>query len=120
MGRKETGALGEKLARDFLKKKGYRILETNYRYPRGEIDIIALQKDCLVFIEVRTKSSLSFGTPEESVTFTKMQHLENGAYHYLQNHPKSPENWRLDLVAVELDQDQKLKRIELIENAIEG
>lgn len=120
MGRKETGELGEKLAKDFLKKKGYRILETNYRYPKGEIDIIALQKGCLVFIEVRTKSNLGYGTPEESITYTKMRHLENGAYHYLQNHRNSPESWRIDMVAVELDECHKLKRIELIENAIEG
>jgi putative endonuclease len=54
--RKETGNLGEKLARDFLKKKGYKIVETNYRCADGEMDIIAKQKDCLVFVEVRTKT----------------------------------------------------------------
>ena len=53
--RKETGILGEKLARDFLKKRGYRIIETNYRCRYGEIDIIARHKGYLIFIEVRTK-----------------------------------------------------------------
>jgi putative endonuclease len=117
--RKDTGILGEKLAKAFLKKKGYRILETNYRGPRCEIDIIACQKDCLVFVEVRTKSNLAFGTPEESITPTKMQHLTQAAYHYLQNHDKATGSWRIDVVAVELDTHNKLKRIEIIENAIE-
>ncbi len=120
MKRKSTGVLGEKLAQGFLKKKGYSILETNYRCREGEIDIIARQKDCLIFIEVRTKSNLEFGTPEESITETKMRHLEQAAQHYRQNHDKLPDLWRIDLVAVELDSNNKLKRIDLIENAIEG
>ena len=65
MKRRDTGIRGEKLAKDFLKKRGYRILETNYRCPEGEIDIVAKHQDSLVFIEVRTKTSLEFGSPEE-------------------------------------------------------
>ena len=61
MKRRDTGIRGEKLARDFLKRQGYRIIETNYRCPEGEIDIIARHKDFLVFVEVRTKTSLKFG-----------------------------------------------------------
>lgn len=120
MKRKDTGILGEKLAKDFLKKKGYRILETNYRCHEGEIDIVARQNEYLVFVEVRTKSNLDFGTPEESITATKMRHLERAADHYKQNHVNSPANWRIDLVAVELDASNKLKRIDIIENAIES
>ncbi len=56
MKRRDTGILGEKVARDFLKKRGFRILETNYRCPEGEIDIVARQKDSLVFVEVRTRT----------------------------------------------------------------
>ena len=119
MERKTRGDLGEKLAKDFLKKKGYRVLETNYRCPEGEIDIVARHKDHLVFIEVRTKSGFSFGTPEESITPAKMRHLTLSADHYLQNHDKLPELWRIDLVAVVLDKEDKLQRIDLIENAIE-
>jgi putative endonuclease len=119
MERKDKGQLGENLAKDFLKKKGYRILETNYRCPAGEIDIVTRQKDCLVFVEVRTKANLNFGSPEESITASKMRHLELTANHYLQNHGKLPASWRIDLVAVELDSEDKVKRMELIENAIE-
>ena len=53
MNRQELGRLGEQLARGTLKKRGYRILETNFRCRRGEIDIVAQQNDCLVFVEVR-------------------------------------------------------------------
>jgi putative endonuclease len=118
--RKETGNAGEQLALNFLKKKGFRIVETNYRCPQGEIDIIARQKDCLVFVEVRTKANSAFGSPEESITMNKKRHLVSSANHYLQEQEKMPTSWRIDVVAVEMEQDNRLKRIELIENAIEG
>ena len=118
MKRKDTGILGEKLARDFLKKRGYRIKETNYRCPEGEIDIVAEHKDCLVFIEVRTKKSLAFGNPEESITQTKRERMRATAFHYQQTHNNLPLSWRIDVVAVELNQNGKPLRIELIENAI--
>ena len=118
MKRRDTGVLGEKLARDFLKKRSYRILETNYRCPQGEIDIIARQGDSLVFIEVRTKKSREFGSPEESITPAKKERLRATAYQYLQTHNNLPCNWRIDAVAVELNQKEELSRINLIENAV--
>jgi len=118
MKRRDTGILGERLAKDFVKKRGYRILETNYRCPEGEIDIVAKHRDYLVFIEVRTKKSLEFGSPEESITSTKMERLRVTASHYQQNHNDLPPLWRIDVVAVELDQKGKISRIELIENAV--
>lgn len=90
MKRKDVGELGEKLARDFLVKKGYNILETNYRCPEGELDIIATHQEYLVFIEVRTKSNLKFCSPEESVTRAKKQKLIACAWHYRQNHDNLP------------------------------
>jgi putative endonuclease len=118
MKRKELGATGERLARDFLKKKGYKIREVNYRCREGEIDIVARKKDCLVFVEVRTKASAGFGSPEESVTFAKKEKLIASALAYLSKHDDLPESWRIDFVAVELDHNGKAKRIEVIENAI--
>jgi len=118
MKRRDTGALGERLAKDFLKKRGYHILETNYRCPEGEIDIVAKHKDCLVFIEVRTKKSLEFGSPEESITQTKMERLRATAARYRQSHDNLPLSWRIDVVAIELDQKGKLSRVELVENAV--
>ena len=118
MKRRETGILGEKLAKDFLKKRSYRIVETNYRCPEGEIDIVAKHKDYLVFVEVRTKKSLEFGSPEESITPAKKERMKATAYYYQQTHNNLPSLWRIDMVAIELDQKGRLSRIELIENAV--
>ncbi len=118
MKRRDTGILGEKLARDFLKKRGYHILETNYRCPEGEIDIVAKHKDSLAFIEVRTKTSLAFGSPEESITPAKKERMKATAAYYCQTHSNLPSLWRIDVVAIELDQKGKPSRIELIENAV--
>jgi putative endonuclease len=118
MKRKELGDIGEKLARDFLKKKGYKITGSNFRCREGEIDIIARKKDYLVFVEVRTKASTGFGSPEESVTFAKKENLISSALTYMSEHRDLPESWRIDFVAIELDPNGKARRIELIENAI--
>jgi putative endonuclease len=117
--RKETGDLGEQLARQFLKKKGYRIIETNYRCCMGEIDIVAMQKKCLVLVEVRTKSNPNYGSPEESITNTKALHMERTAEYYRQEHPRSPPEWRVDLIAIELDASGKLLRLEQLESVLE-
>ncbi len=118
MKRKEVGILGEKMALEFLLEKGYRLRETNFRSREGEIDIVAEQGDYLVFVEVRTRKSLHFGTPEESVTRAKQEKLIELALAYLQTHRDLPPFWRIDVVAVELDQNEKPSRIDLIENAI--
>ena len=118
MKRRDTGILGEELARDFLRKRGYRIQETNYRCPEGEIDIVAMHQDFLVFVEVRTKRSLDFGSPEESITLTKKERMRATAFHYQQTHSNLPPLWRIDVVAVQLGQKGELSRIELIENAV--
>ena len=82
--RKSLGKFGENLAVSFLKKKGYKILERNFVISGfGEIDIICKKKDRVIFIEVRTKSNLLYGTPEESITPKKQQKLINLAYLYL-------------------------------------
>jgi putative endonuclease len=118
MKRRETGILGEKLAKDYLKKRGYRIRESNYRCPEGEVDIIAEHGDYLVFVEVKTRRSLEFGSPEESITAEKRQRLRAVAAHYQQTHDKLPQLWRIDVVAIELDPKNKPSRIELFENAV--
>ncbi len=118
MKRRDIGILGEKMARAFLEEKGYHIIETNYRCSEGEIDIIGKYDDSLVFVEVRTKTSLEYGSPEESITSTKKQRLINIAEYYQQTHINLPAQWRIDVVAIELTQHGKLSRIELIENAV--
>ena len=68
MKRREVGILGERIAQSFLEQNGYNIVETNYRCSEGEIDVIARREDLLVFVEVRTRRSNNFGSPEESIT----------------------------------------------------
>lgn len=118
MKRSELGSIGEKIAVDFLKKKGYLIRETNFRCRAGEIDIVAEKNGYLVFVEVRTKTSTVFGNPEESVTVAKKEKIVNAALTYLASHESASESWRIDFIAVEMDQRGKVKRLELIENAI--
>lgn len=118
MNRRELGEMGEKAAADYLRKRNFCIREANFRCPRGEIDIIAEDKGCLVFIEVRTRSSSGFGTPEESVTTVKKDKLIRLAQTYIQTHQDLPALWRIDVVAVEMSPDGKISRIELIENAV--
>ena len=119
MKKQDLGQLGEKLALSRLKKNGYRIVEKNYRCRYGEIDIIAKHKDCFVFIEVRSKTGNTYGTPEESITAGKKQKLISTAMNYLEAHPEINGDWRIDMVAVELDNKlQTATRIDIIQNAI--
>jgi len=114
--RKRTGDIGENIAAEFLIDHGYTIIETNFHCQYGEVDIVAEQDDCLIFVEVRTKKSLAFGTPEESITQAKKEKLILTAQTYLQENEDVPSNWRIDVVAVELNKNNSVKRIDLIEN----
>lgn len=116
---RNIGDIGENYACRYLEKHGYNIIERNYRCKIGEIDIIARKKNILNFIEVRTKSSKLFGTPEESIVRKKKEKLQNLALLYLSNLKNINENdtdWRIGVVAVELDNEHKLKHIEFIES----
>ncbi len=119
MKKQEVGKTGEQAACNALQKKGYRILERNYRCRQGEIDIVARHKGCLVFIEVRSKTGSAFGTPGESITSQKKQKLVSSALEYMGSHRDLPEDWRIDFVAVELDPaNGRPTRIEITENAV--
>lgn len=97
----KTGEQGEALAQSFLTKLGYHILATNFRYEKSEIDIIAKENDTIVFVEVKTRSSMRFGLPEEAVTEKKQEKLMEGATFYLEeNEIKS--SFRFDIIAIYL------------------
>ena len=81
--RQKLGREGEELARRFLLSKGYKIVKRNFRTTFGEIDLIAYQKKVLAFIEVRTKTSSNFGTPEESISLGKKKKISRVASFYL-------------------------------------
>ena len=114
------GALGEQAARGHLERAGFSVLDTNYRCPHGEIDIVARDGDAVVFVEVRTRRGGSFGTPEESITAGKARRLIAAAQTYLQTRDGLPPHWRIDLVAVEVDSRGRIARIERTENAVTG
>ena len=119
MNKQQTGRLGENLARRHLESLGFKIVDTNYRTRWGEIDIVAEKNEDLVFVEVRTRRGKSMGTPEESITATKRTHLIAAAEEYMQGSEVSYEDWRIDLVAVELDWSGSVSRLDVIENAVE-
>ncbi|MCD4746349.1 MAG: YraN family protein [Bacteroidales bacterium] len=79
----ETGKKGEEIALGFLKKKGYKIIATNWRFGKDEIDIITIDNDCLVIVEVKTRRSNYFGEPEIAVTKKKQKFLIRAANAYI-------------------------------------
>ena len=119
MNRKETGALGENIAADYLSKRGYTIRERNFRIREGEIDIIAEKDGTLVFVEVRSKTSRQFGTAEESITERKKKRLIALTEAYLSDCAEQPASCRIDIIAIQLDAQGKLIRLNTIENAID-
>jgi len=110
------GEKGEQLAVDFLKKKGYKIVERNYRNSFGEIDIIALHRGTVAFIEVKTRRSDEFGQPFEAVDQRKKVKMKNIALIYLRKFKKEVPA-RFDVVSIQVSADDK--QIELIQNAFE-
>jgi putative endonuclease len=96
----DLGKHGEDLAANFLKKLGYKILVRNYRVKSGEIDIIARDGNCLVFVEVKTRTSDSFAQPIESVGFHKQQKLRSLADRYLASHVFLDCDVRFDVVSI--------------------
>lgn len=111
-----TGSYGENLAEDFLKGKGYKILQKNFKARYGEIDLIALDKDTLVFIEVKTRKSAQYGSPEEAITPRKLYQIAKTSQIFKSLHPELPEGMRIDAVCIELDQNREVQRIELLQN----
>lgn len=100
MNKRARGAHGEDLAVDYLQKKGYRILARNFRYGRGEIDIIADDNEVLVFIEVKARRSVEFGEPEDSVTMFKRNQVRRVAQGYLFTENIDDRECRFDVVAI--------------------
>jgi putative endonuclease len=114
--RKILGRKGEDRAADYLIRQGYRILERNYTTPSGEIDLIALDGNELVFVEVKTRSSDAFGAPELAVNARKQQRMIKAALGYIKYKKLHQVPCRFDVVAVS---PAKERDVELIQNAFE-
>lgn len=117
MEKKELGKKGEELALRFLKKRGYRIIEKNYVCKMGEMDIIAKEKDTLAFIEVKTRTSTTFGPPQLAVNPTKQMQLSKVALYFLKEKGIEEMKARFDVVAILLG--PKGEEIELIRDAFD-
>ncbi len=115
--RKELGRKGEEVAARYLQKNGFRILCRNYNCRLGEIDLVAVHKNVLVFVEVRSKSSDVFGLPQESITRRKQDKLRQLALLYLKAEGKSGSSCRFDVIAVLFDKEGEVKRLEHIIDA---
>ena len=115
--KQEIGKKGETVAVHYLKKQGYRIIEQNYRSKAGEIDIIAREKQSLVFVEVKTRSSRSFGSPKWAITPKKQKAISMAALYYLKMTHQNDVNARFDVVSILLQGEDT--QIELVRNAFD-
>ena len=112
-GRQPLGRRGEKLARRFLSRRGLKILARNYRCPRGEVDLIALDTSTrrqsgaqtICFVEVKTRTSDRYTDPESAVNADKQRHIRNAADYYLAAHDAKDFNVRFDIVSIVLREE---------------
>lgn len=112
----KTARIGEDAACKFVQKQGYKIIERNFRKGYGEIDIIAINENCLIFIEVKTRTSDKFGNPLEAITPWKLKTLIKTVYLYKKLNPKLPDELRIDAVSVKLSSDLLVEDIKLVKN----
>lgn len=116
--RQVTGEQGEDLACVLLLRKGYQIVERHWRCARGEIDIVTRCGDCWVFVEVKTRHGSHAGLPEESLTKNKWERISELAQTYMGDHNLDNVDWRIDLVALELYSDNRVKRVNIVQGTI--
>lgn len=116
-GKKAIGAEGERIAVRFLKKKGYKILQRNYRSKGGEIDIICYDHGCIVFVEVKTRFSNAYGAPELAVNEAKRRQIIKTASHYTAQKKIEGVDLRFDVVSIFHSPDAKRPAITLFKNA---
>lgn len=112
----DLGNLGETIAKKYLEDKGYSILEQNYENKYGEIDLIAKDKNILVFVEVKTRIKEQFGLPEDAINKNKIQRIARNAQAYLLRKGLSDREYRIDAICVVLDEKSQVKRVDHYEN----
>ena len=118
--RKRVGDSGERLAARYLASQGHRIVARNVRRREGEIDLVTLDGDTLVFVEVKLRRAGAFGGASEALTAAKHRRLRALAEAYVAEHPELPGQQRIDLVAIDLGPDGVLREVRHIRSAVEG
>ncbi len=116
--RQMLGRKGETLAALYLEARGFVIMSRNVRTGQGEIDLIAEKDGLMIFCEVKTRRTQSYGYPETSITARKQETMIACVEEYLQNRSEEPAEWRIDVLAVEISPDGKDTHIEWFENAV--
>jgi putative endonuclease len=106
------GSWGEQRAAEFLARMGMVLVTRNYRVPEGEIDLIMEDSGTLVFVEVKTRASLRFGNPEESIKKRKLARMYQAAHAYLESQEVEPIDWRFDVIAIVCSADREVRRID--------
>ena len=104
--KKELGSWGEKKARKYLENNNYKIVESNFQTRSGEVDLIAVQDKFIVFIEVKTRRSHSFGQPESSINHRKKDKIRSLANYYLLKHDYSDLQVRFDVITIMIRKDR--------------
>ena len=117
---RELGIHGERVAEERLVDLGYRILDRNWSWPGGELDLVAEQNGEIVFVEVKARRSQTLGPPEESITRAKREKLIQTAHVYLGSVKRQDSPWRIDVVAIDMERDGTVIRLEHIVSAVEG
>ena len=115
--RQAFGKAGEDLAARYLKKNGYKVLERNYACPVGEIDIIAKDKKTIIFVEVKTRRSMSYGSARLAITPHKKRKISMTALYYLKFNQQMGQDARFDVVTVQ--STGGMQEIDLIQNAFD-
>lgn len=116
--RRDLGQRGEELAARRLESEGLTIVARNYRCLAGEVDLIAREGECLVFVEVRTRGGGNWGSPEESVTPAKQARLIAVAEQYLAEHEMDDIDWRIDVVAIDWGRGGFVRRLEILRDVV--
>ena len=117
MQNKAKGKQGEKIAEEYLKNKGYEILERNFHYSKfAELDLVARLGNEIIFVEVKTRTTDTFGAPEEAVDYRKMQNIFIASKHYLKEKNIQNLKPRIDVIAIILNEKEfKIRHIENLE-----
>jgi putative endonuclease len=114
--KQELGKWGEQAASDYLIQNGYKIIGRNIRTPHGEIDILASMDHMLIFVEVKTRTSTTFGNPENSIDIRKLNHMEASALYYVQEN-EFEGTWQCDAIAILKSKSEPLEIVHF-ENVI--
>lgn len=116
----DLGRLGERLALEYLQTHGHTLVEANVRRREGEIDLVTLDGDTLVFVEVKLRRSARLGGAIQALTAAKQRRMAALAEAYAADHPELPLRQRIDLVAIDLAPGGTVANLEHVESAVEG